>query len=319
MSNLTKEEYSQLLRDTHNSLIKIRNKVNQNKHDKIELEENLKTFHAPVISRLEENNQEDYFNPQFHAIGYNSPEKKTSKHLAIPDESQDDIFFSPAASPNLHKPKKRKLMQRDQLHGSIDFDAPVMATMNPGDGFYEMLGLKKLNDIYYDLIRLDPVERIKQLESYEKVIVPFLQRYAKSLGGKKKPKSIWKEEELAQMLMDDDLDEHERAEFELRLQVIRQQIFVNQYRRSFNVLKINIQNPSIVQIQYGTGCQMFNNLDELVDRLVLIRGNIIGGNNSVEIINEARAITDLLYRHKYLKDKEYKHLYSIFKITRQNE
>ena len=97
-----------------------------------------------------------------------------------------------------------------------------------------------------------------------------------------------------------------------RLRILRKQKFIREYRNSFRLLEANVSNPTIIQVKYGEGCKIYNNLDDMVERLVVIRGNVAGGNNSSEVINEARAICDQLYRYNGISFSEYKRLYKLF-------
>jgi len=53
----------------------------------------------------------------------------------------------------------------------------------------------------------------------------------------------------------------------------------------------------------------YNNFDELVERLEVLYGHIVGGNNSIDILNESNEIIDILLKNKIITKIQYRKLY----------
>ena len=119
----------------------------------------------------------------------------------------------------------------------------------------------------------------------------------------------------------------ERKECEAELERLRNEMttvdsllsFMRNYTEQLNLLG-SVLRSSAITPQYGEGNPSSrsviivnaNNPNKLFERLNILYENIDGGNNSLNVINEARTILDLLLQQRCLTKKQHKELYSLF-------
>lgn len=323
MVKLTPEQYSKALQEIHKNYTNLREKVVESKLANKEVQESLEEFHEPVTqtihqttgqieNRLEE--QSDAIEQAAQALKSIASVSRVPLTYKSSQEDSDSEFYTPSATPSAHATKKRKLRDQEVLSGHLDFDKPLREIMEEDDNFFEEFSVSRLNDIYKAIMENDKVEqRIALVKQYRASLFPKLLKLSQSFAGRKKQGKVWDEGEILKLLNDTDMNPFEHDMLEERLKILRKQKFVSEYRKAFKLLETNVCNPTIIQVQYGNGSQVYTNLDDMVDRLVLIRGNIEGGNNSPVVINEARAICDQLYKYKAVTKNQYKKLYQKFK------
>ena len=83
------------------------------------------------------------------------------------------------------------------------------------------------------------------------------------------------------------------------LELIDKHNILERYAHSLNNLKMYKKN---IQSKTGTGILHFNNLHQLLDRLELLSGSILAGNNGV--IQEFSQIAHLLNQMKVITKKQ---------------
>ena len=97
-------------------------------------------------------------------------------------------------------------------------------------------------------------------------------------------------------------------------EIERKKDFIKKYKANLETLVQGISDPDTFQIMRGDGIQnvilFYNNFDELVKRLEVLCGHIFGGNNSIEIRNQANEIIDILFKNKSITKSEYRKLYN---------
>jgi len=337
MTTIPIDEYCSLLKTIHNSQLKQKEYVKRHKVQKELLRNDMSELLEPTTKAIEEQTKslesgmdlqtkaiENKFHDQLAILG---EQEKNLRNLTIQrpsgieyPEEYEEYEEGAIASPEEYKESamplaEPKKLKESQSKMSINFDS----ALNEYEDLYHELKVPKLMDILNGVLNInDNEERITKMKSTQNAFKEKFSKITSSFGGMKrgleydldqKDKLRSFKTKLEKTKLDEEIKnvKKEIAEIERRKE------FISVYKMQLKNLASGINDPKTFQIQRGKGISgvvhFYNNFDELVERLEVLYGHIVGGNNSIDILNESNEIIDILLKNKIITKIQYRKLY----------